>query len=90
MIKEVVSQTALGQARLVFWRDAVKDIFAVSHALGVFVSYQCSRRTSLRGIPLRLDSTKQHRGVAWRRTTFRGSSKPGSVCAPDSVLISQD
>ncbi|KAG8214480.1 isoprenoid synthase domain-containing protein, partial [Butyriboletus roseoflavus] len=28
MIKEAVSQTTLGQARLVFWRDAVKDIFA--------------------------------------------------------------
>lgn len=41
MIREAVSQTALGQARLVFWRDAVKDIFAVSLALGIFVLYQC-------------------------------------------------
>ncbi|KAF8133651.1 isoprenoid synthase domain-containing protein [Boletus edulis] len=28
MIQEAVSQTPLGQARLMFWRDAVKDIFA--------------------------------------------------------------
>ncbi|KAG9315907.1 isoprenoid synthase domain-containing protein [Chiua virens] len=52
MIKEGVSQTTLGQARLMFWRDAVKDIFAVSHA------------TSPRGTPSRLGSMTQRKGVA--------------------------
>lgn len=87
MIKEAASQTALGQARLVFWRDAINDIFAVSHASGALVFYQCSFSTGPRVILLRLDSMKRHRGVAWRRTTFSGSSKPGSVCAPDLILI---
>lgn len=90
MIKEAVSQTTLGQARLVFWRDAVKDIFAVSHASGVFGFFQYPCRTSPRGTQLRLDSTKPHRRVTWRHTTFRGLSKPGSVYALDLVLLSQD
>ncbi|KIJ64453.1 hypothetical protein HYDPIDRAFT_90439 [Hydnomerulius pinastri MD-312] len=34
MVKEAVSQTTLGQARLVFWRDAIKDIFDVSEEIG--------------------------------------------------------
>ncbi|KAF8555226.1 hypothetical protein OG21DRAFT_1411189 [Imleria badia] len=48
MIKDTVSQTTLGQARLVFWRDAVKDIFANKPprhpiALGLYEATQRSR-----------------------------------------------
>ncbi|KAI9454819.1 isoprenoid synthase domain-containing protein [Boletus coccyginus] len=48
MIREAVSQTALGQARLVFWRDAVKDVFANKPprhpiALGLHEATQRSR-----------------------------------------------
>ncbi|KIK86876.1 hypothetical protein PAXRUDRAFT_693145 [Paxillus rubicundulus Ve08.2h10] len=48
MIKEAVSQTSLGQARLLFWRDAVRDIFANKPprhpiALGLYQATQTSR-----------------------------------------------
>ncbi|KAF9220959.1 hypothetical protein BS17DRAFT_292885 [Gyrodon lividus] len=48
MIKETVSQTALGQARLLFWREAVKDIFANKPprhpiALGLYEATQRGR-----------------------------------------------
>jgi hypothetical protein len=72
MIKEAVSQTTLGQTRLLFWRDAVKDIFAVSRMSVKYGDHQLSRRTNRRGIPSHLVSMKQHKRAAWHRTTFKG------------------